>query len=137
MSGWKAAAAAGLLNLAVLVGAKAQPPSAPAIPAPPAGPAAAPPTYTIVLHTRNACVTPHARKLARAEGGFIDVVTPAPNVLTISMTGTAAANSYLGTTGTASEKFRLVQDLEITCSGPEAHNGLADARYGPGRIRAE
>jgi hypothetical protein len=110
MRGWKAAGAAGLLNLWMLANAEAQAPSAPAIPA------SAPPTYTITLHTRNACVTPEAHKLARAEGGFIDVTTPAPNVVAVAMTGTAAANSYLGCTGTAVEKFQLVQDLEITCS---------------------
>ncbi len=119
MSGWKAATAAGLLNLAMMAGANAQSPSAAPIPAPVAPDAATPPTYTIVLHTRNACVTPHARKLARAEGGFIDVTTPAPNVVAFAMTGTAAANSYLCCTGTAAEKFQLVQDLEITCSDPK------------------
>jgi hypothetical protein len=119
MSGWKAATAAGLLNLAMLAMAEAQPPSAPAIPAPLADAPSVRPTYTITLHTRNACVTPHARKLARAEGGFIDVTTPASNVVTVAMTGTAAANSYLCCTGVASEKFQLAQDLEITCSDPD------------------
>jgi hypothetical protein len=118
MRGWKAATAAGLLNLAIVGGTEAQPPSAPAIAAPPASDPSIPPTYTITLHTRNACVTPHTRKLARAEGGFIDVATPAPNVVTVAMTGTAAANSYLCCTGTASERFQIVQDLEITCSDP-------------------
>jgi hypothetical protein len=117
--GMRAATVAGLLNLAVISGANAQPPPAPAIPAVAASAESAPPTYTIVLHTRNACVTPHAHRLARAEGGYIDVAAPAPNVLTMSMTGTAAANSYLCTTGAASEKFQLVQDLEITCSDPK------------------
>ena len=122
MRGWKAAMAAGLLNLLTVAGAGAQPPAAPAIPGPAASAATASPTYTITLHTRSACVTPHARKLARAEGGFIDVTTPAPNVVTVAMTGTAAANSYLGCTGMASEKFQLVQDLEITCSDPRANS---------------
>ncbi len=119
MRGWKAVTTAGLVNLAMLAGAKGQTPSAPAIPPAPATTASVPPTYTIALHTRNACVTPHAQKLARAEGGFIDVASPAPNVLTTSMTGTAAANSYLCCTGAAEEKFQLVQDLEITCSDPD------------------
>ena len=35
------------------------------------------------------------------------------------MTGTVAANSYLGCTGTAVETFQLIQDLEITCSDPD------------------
>jgi len=114
MSGWKTAVAGGLINLGIIGGAGAQPPSEPAIPPP-----TAPPTYTITLHTRSACVTPHSQKLARAEGGFIDVTTPSPNVVSMAMTGTAAANSYLGCTGAASEKFQLVQDLEITCSDPK------------------
>lgn len=119
MRGCRAATAAGLLNLAIVSGAVAQPPSTPALPPPAATAASLPPTYTITLHTRNACVTPHSQKLARAEGGFIDVTTPASNVVAVAMTGTAAANSYLGCTGAASEKFQLVQDLEITCSDPK------------------
>jgi hypothetical protein len=118
MRGWKAAAA-GLVNLAMIAGAEAQPPATPAIPPPAAGAASPPPTYTITLHSRHACVTPHSHKLARAEGGFIDVTTPAPNVLTTTMTGTVASNSYLCTTGQAGEKFQLVQDLDITCSDPK------------------
>ncbi len=117
MTGWKAVTAAGLLNLAMAAALHAQPPTAPALPTPPES-TATPPTYTITLHTRSACVTPHAHKLARAEGGFIDVTTPSTNVLATSMTGTAAANSYLGCTGSAVEKFQLVQDFEITCSDP-------------------
>src|SRR5215831_11351922 len=119
MRRWKAATAAGLVNLAMIAGAEAQPPTAPALPTPAATAASTPPTYTITLHTRNACVTPHSKKLARAEGGFIDVTTPAHNVVAVAMTGTAAANSYLGCTGAASEKFQLMQDLEITCSDPK------------------
>jgi hypothetical protein len=120
MRGWKAAMAAGFVNLAMIAGAEAQPPSPPAIPSPPAASAASPPaTYTITLHTRHACVTPDAHKLARAEGGFIDVTTPAPNVVTTAMTGSVASNSYLCTTGVASEKFQLVQELDITCSDPK------------------
>ena len=113
MSAWKMAMAGGVLNLAMIATAGAQAPTAPAIPAKPAGP---PPTYTITLHTRNACVVPNSQHLARAEGGFIDVTTPSPNVLTATMTGTTAANSYIGATGLASEKFQLVQELDITCS---------------------
>jgi hypothetical protein len=119
MSRWKAATAAGLVNLAMIGAAEAQPPSAPAIASPAASAASPPPTYTITLHTRHACVTPDSRCLARAEGGFIEVTTPSPNALTTTMTGTVASNSYLCTTGGASEKFQLVQDLEITCSDPK------------------
>jgi hypothetical protein len=112
------AASAALLSLAMPAGSLAQPPAVPAIPSP-AAPAKVPdPTYTIALKTRHACVTPHAHKLARVEGGFIDVETPVPNTVVATMTGTAAANSYLGCTGTATETFQLVQDFEITGSDP-------------------
>ncbi len=114
------ATATGLLSLAMASGALAQPPAAPALPAPAIAEATPPPvpTYTIMLKTRHACVTPHAQKLARAEGGFIDVVQPVPHTVAVTMTGTAAANSYLGCTGTASETFQLVQDFEINSSDP-------------------
>ena len=119
MRRWKAITAAGLVNLAMMAVAEAQPPTAPALPPPAVTAATPPPTYTITLHTRNACVTPHSQKLARAEGGFIELTTPSPDTLTTTMTGTVASNSYLCTTGGASEKFQLVQDLEITCSDPK------------------
>jgi hypothetical protein len=117
MPRWKAMGAVGMLGLAIAGTAQAQTPSAPALPQPRSAPAA-PPTYSIALHARHACVTPHAHKLARAEGGFIDVTTPAPNTLTTTLTGTAAANSYLCCTGSAVEQFQLVQEFEITCSDP-------------------
>lgn len=117
MRRWKAMGAVGVLGLAIAGSAHAQTPAAPALPQG-SNAAAAPPTYTINLHARHACVTPHAHKLARAEGGFIDVSTPAPNTISTTMTGTSAANSYLCCTGSAVEKFQLVQDFEITCSDP-------------------
>jgi hypothetical protein len=76
------------------------------------------PTYTITLGGRDACVTPHTRMRARADGGIIDVQTPAPNTLTVNMTGTPAADSYLGCTSTAMQTFRLVQEFEVACSDP-------------------
>ncbi len=117
MRRWKTMGAVGVLGLAIAGSVDAQTPSAPALPPGRSAPAA-PPTYTITLRARHACVTPHAHKLARAEGGYIDVTSPAPNTLTTTMTGTSAANSYLCCTGSAVEKFQLVQDLEITCSDP-------------------
>lgn len=116
------AAAAVLLNLMSLGGVHGQqPPTAPALPPPAIADSIAtpPPTYTIALQTRQACVTPHSQKLARAEGGFIDVVAPSPITVSMTMTGTVAANSYLCCTGTASETFQLIQDFEITCSNPD------------------
>ena len=96
-----------------------------------------PPAYTITLHARHACVTPRTKKLARVDGGYIDLASPAPQgqVVTIkpsgievvaptpqgligTMTGTAAASSYLGCTGVATAEFELAQEFEITCSDP-------------------
>ncbi|MGP0064262.1 MAG: hypothetical protein ACLQGP_11765 [Isosphaeraceae bacterium] len=117
----KILAAGMLLELAMAAGVWAQSPALPALPGV-AGNGGPPPTYSITLQTRHACVTPHSQKLARAEGGFIDVTLPAPNTVTAVLTGTAAANSYLGCTGSASETFQLVQDFEIECSDPKVQS---------------
>ncbi len=79
------------------------------------------PSYKITLGGRDACVTPLTRNRARADGGSIDVQTSSPNGLTITMTGTAAADSYLGCTSTAEQRFQLVQDFEVACSNPSIH----------------
>jgi hypothetical protein len=76
------------------------------------------PKYTIILGSRDACVAPHTHHLARADGGIIDVQTPSPSTITVSMTGTPASESYLCCTSTATQTFHLVQDFEITCSDP-------------------
>jgi hypothetical protein len=78
------------------------------------------PRYTIILGGRDACVTPHTRNRARADGGIIEVQTssPSPDALTVTMTGTPAADSYLGCTSTATQTFHLVQQFEVTCSDP-------------------
>jgi hypothetical protein len=118
----------GLMLLALVGWVRAQTPPPPPPPPPfgsPHAPASAPApallsaaTYTINLKTRHACATPHTKNLARAEGGFIDVATPTPASVTVTMTGTTAANSYLGCTGFAGESFDLIQEFEITCSDP-------------------
>ena len=90
-------------------GAHAQPPRIAPLPAP---------TYTITLGGRDACVTPHTRMRARADGGIIDVQSSAPNTLTVIMTGTPAADSYFGCTSTANQAFHLVQEFEVSCSDP-------------------
>jgi hypothetical protein len=108
--------------------ARAQVPAAQVLPPPlpasgsaqaPLLPPPSPPTYTINLKARHACVTPHTKKLARVDGGFIDVASPSPQSLIVTMTGTAAANSYLGCSGAATAEFELAQELEITCSDPK------------------
>jgi hypothetical protein len=107
-----------ILTAALLLGGVAQ-----ALAAPPQGPLATPPmppppAFAFALNARYACVTPQVSGHARADGGFIDVQMPTPNALAIRMTGTAAANSHLACTGTASETFHLVQEFEITSSDP-------------------
>jgi hypothetical protein len=101
------------LSVLILVvsGARAQSPAPPALPSP---------RYTITLGGRDACVTPHTRNRARADGGIIDVQTASPSsdALTVTMTGTTAADSYLGCTSTATQSFHLVQEFEVTCSDP-------------------
>jgi hypothetical protein len=72
--------------------------------------------YTITLGPRTACATPKTARQARAEGGSIDVTTPASNVLAMAMSGSVAANAFLGQTSTATETFHLEQEFEIACS---------------------
>jgi hypothetical protein len=61
-------------------------------------------------------VTPSHRAQARAEGGDIDVTSPSSNSLAAVLSGSVAANAYLGCPGSASERFQLVQEFEIACS---------------------
>jgi hypothetical protein len=103
------------IGLSVLIlavsGARAQSPAPPPLPSP---------RYTITLGGRDAGVTPHTRNRARADGGIIDVQTASPSsdALTVTMTGTTAADSYLGCTSTSTQSFHLVQEFEVSCSDP-------------------
>ncbi len=74
------------------------------------------PVYSITLGGRSACVVPGHRGQSRAEGGQIDLTSPNSNALTAVLSGSVAANAYLGCPGSASERFQLVQEFEITCS---------------------
>jgi hypothetical protein len=74
------------------------------------------PVYSITLEGRSACVIPSHRGQSRAEGGQIDITSPNSNDLVAVLSGSVAANAYLGCPGTASERFQLVQEFEITCS---------------------
>lgn len=90
------------------------------IPALPPSQAQAPaPTCSIILGPRTACVTPSTTRQARADGGFIDVTTPSPNVLAMAMSGAVAANAFLGHTSAATETFHLEQEFDIECSAPD------------------
>jgi hypothetical protein len=72
--------------------------------------------YTVTLGPRNACATPKTTRQARAEGGSTEVTTPASNVLAVTMSGSVAANAFLGQTSSATETFHLEQEFEIACS---------------------
>jgi hypothetical protein len=72
--------------------------------------------YSLTLGGRSACVTPSHRAQARAEGGDIDVTSPGSNSLAAVLSGSVAANAYLGCPGSASERFELIQEFEIACS---------------------
>ena len=75
-----------------------------------------PPVYSLSLGGRSACVTPSHRGQARTEGGQIDITSPSSNTLAAVLGGAVAANAYLGCPGSASARFRLVQEFTITCS---------------------
>jgi len=72
--------------------------------------------YELKLGGRSACVIPRHRGQSRAEGGQIDVTSPRSDALAAVLSGSVAANAYLGCPGSAAERFQLVQELEITCS---------------------
>jgi hypothetical protein len=72
--------------------------------------------YELKLAGRSACVVPRHRGQSRAEGGQIDVTSPSSNALAAVLSGSVAANAYLGYPGSAAERFQLVQAFEITCS---------------------
>jgi hypothetical protein len=74
------------------------------------------PVYSITLGGRSAVVTPSHRGQARAEGGETDITSPSPSALAAVLSGSVAANAYLGCPGSASERFQLVQEFEISCS---------------------
>jgi hypothetical protein len=76
------------------------------------------PTFTVTLLGRDACVTPCTHHRARADGGIIDVQVPASNTLGVTMTGTPAADSYLGCTSAVTQTFHLFQEFEVSCSDP-------------------
>ena len=53
---------------------------------------------------------------ARAEGGEIEITAPRSDTLAAVLSGSVAANAYLGCPGSAAERFELVQEFEIACS---------------------
>lgn len=72
----------------------------------------------ITPEARQGGVEPHSKREARADGGLIDVRIPTPNSVVVVMSGTVAANAYLGCRSHAEQNFHLVQELEIASSDP-------------------
>ena len=72
----------------------------------------------ITPEARQGGVEPHSRREARADGGLIDVRIPTPNSVVVVMSGTVAANAYLGCRSHAEQTFHLVQELDIASSDP-------------------
>jgi len=79
---------------------------------------AADPTCAVTLGPRTACVTPTTSRQARTDGGIIDIQLPSPNILSASLTGTVAANAFLGGGSSSTETFHLEQEFEV--AGPDA-----------------
>lgn len=72
--------------------------------------------YSLTLAGRSACVTPSTKGQARAEGGEIEITAPRSDTLVAVLSGSVAANAYLGCPGSAAERFGLLQEFEIACS---------------------
>ena len=117
------------------------PPATPAAPAPPASEAAPPPPgsepaaseekkdekkdkddkdekkeetppYEFEILGKNEAIGPYTHGSAKVEEGKIDVATE-KNTLTVTITGGAGANVFLGAHSEAMQAFRLVQEFEV------------------------
>jgi hypothetical protein len=73
--------------------------------------AAAPPPVSITLYERHGHVTPCKGKCAHTGGGLIDVATPSPDTVTITMTGAVLSNSDM--------TFDLEQCFEVSFDDPK------------------
>jgi hypothetical protein len=74
-----------------------------------AGPA--PPPVSITLHERHGHVTPTKGKCAHTGGGLIDVASPAPDTVIVTMSGAVVANAEM--------KFDLDQCFEVSFDDPK------------------
>ena len=105
----------GLLGLAPAVGARAQE----KVVAPPGGAvnvtvttgAVPPPPVSITLHERHGHVTSLKGKCSHTGGGLIDITSPAPDTVLITMTGAVVANSVM--------RFELEQCFEVSFDNPK------------------
>jgi hypothetical protein len=72
---------------------------------------APPPPVTITLHERHGHVTPYKGKCTHTGGGLIDVASPSPDTVIITMSGAAIANSEM--------KFDVEQCFEVSFDDPK------------------
>jgi hypothetical protein len=70
-----------------------------------------PPAVSIILHERHGHVTPNKRKCAHSGGGLIEVISPTPDTVLITMSGAVVANSEM--------RFDLEQLFEIVFDDPK------------------
>jgi hypothetical protein len=73
--------------------------------------AAPPPSVSITLHERHGHVTPIKGKCTHTGGGLIDVATPAPDTVIVTMSGAVVANSSM--------QFDLDQAFEVSFDDPK------------------
>lgn len=72
---------------------------------------AAPPPVSIILHERHGHVSPCKGKCTHTGGGLIDVVSPTPDTVIITMSGAVLANAEMS--------FDLEQCFEISFDDPK------------------
>jgi hypothetical protein len=73
--------------------------------------AAPAPPVSIILHDRHGHVTPVKGRCTHTGGGLIDVATPAPDTVIITMSGAVVANSVM--------RFELEQGFEVSFDDPK------------------
>jgi hypothetical protein len=73
--------------------------------------AASPPPVSITLNARHGHVTPHKGKCTHTGGGLIDVSSPSPDTVIITMTGAVVANAEM--------KFELEQEFQVNFDDPK------------------
>jgi hypothetical protein len=121
--------------------ATAPPPPAPTVPTPPPASEAAPPPpgaqaapaeekkaeekkeeekappFEFALQGKNEMIAPYTEHDGKVEEGKIDVATD-KNTLTVTLTGGAGANVFLGAHSEAVQSFRLIQEFDVTSTDP-------------------
>jgi hypothetical protein len=72
---------------------------------------APPPPVSIILHERHGHVTPVKGKCTHTGGGLIDVASPSPDTVLVTMSGAVVANSTM--------QFDLDQSFEVSFDDPK------------------